>query len=300
MFKSRLKVGFMLLVSSVLSNVVEAQSLDMSTYEPKNNKGYDSTVSRFINKKTPKIVGGEPAPVGLYPWQASLMVSWIASPSDAHFCGGSVLNAEWILTAAHCMENLKPQDFHVATGTNHLRPGVARSNAEIQIVHSGYNSDTYDNDIALVKLRQPIVIGTTVKPIRQMTPENEASVFVEGQPLFASGWGATREGGSGVDVLHHVEVPYVNRDSCNDPLSYNGAVTNNMICAGKAVGGQDSCQGDSGGPLSVVDGDGSAAQAGVVSWGEGCGRPGKYGVYTKISNYADWIAACIETPENCQ
>ena len=127
----------------------------------------------------------------------------------------------------------------------------------------------------------------------------EGQLLVAGAPLVVSGWGATTEGGDTVSTLREVGVPYVTRDVCNDPLSYADGVTTNMLCAGVAAGGQDSCQGDSGGPLVFGAGGGNPRLAGVVSWGEGCAQPGKYGVYTRVAIYGDWVKQCIATQQKC-
>lgn len=104
--------------------------------------------------------------------------------------------------------------------------------------------------------------------------------------LTTAGWGRTSEGGSSSDALLKVEVPFVSANKCS--ASYPNQITDRMICAGFDEGGKDSCQGDSGGPL--VKGNGSSrVLVGVVSWGEGCARPGKYGVYSKVSSVIDWI-----------
>jgi len=107
------------------------------------------------------------------------------------------------------------------------------------------------------------------------------------------------EGGRKVRDLRFVDVPFVARGACNRPLAYDGRITDNMICAGQAVGGQDSCQGDSGGPLTVNT-QTTPKLAGVVSWGDGCARPNKVGVYARVANYAPWIAACIAKPSECK
>src|SRR5271165_7452337 len=95
-------------------------------YRPRNNADFDQTVISFLTKGPKKIVGGDVAAVGAYPWQVSLEVSWINSPADAHFCGGAIYNSRWILTAAHCTENLSADQIVVVAGTNRLSAGVHR------------------------------------------------------------------------------------------------------------------------------------------------------------------------------
>jgi secreted trypsin-like serine protease len=125
----------------------------------------------------------------------------------------------------------------------------------------------------------------------------ENLALTTGQMLWVTGWGATNEGGLVVSRLNELSIPYVARETCNDPLSYNGQITESMICAGKA--GRDSCQGDSGGPL-IIKRNGSAQLVGIVSWGEGCARPGKFGVYTRVPKFVSWIRSCTASPDTCQ
>lgn len=261
---------------------------------------FDDVVDRYVNRKAPKIVNGTPAADGAYPWQVSLTVSWIADPGRAHFCGGSIYNERWIVTAAHCLAQLKAEDVVVVSGTNALKQGVTRTNAVRLVVHKDFVPQTYDHDVALVELFEPLAIGAKVKPIALLDAAGEATAYAAGHDLVVTGWGATSEGGNVVRNLQQVTIPAVTRETCNDPLSYNGKITANMICAGKAEGNVDSCQGDSGGPL--VDGAGGASPklAGIVSWGEGCARPGKYGVYTRVPKFAAWIAQCTATPDTCR
>jgi secreted trypsin-like serine protease len=301
----------LLVLGSVLSSVpfvttsqtVSAQTpaarLELRTAPTRGSPDFDDTVDRYLNKKQPKIVGGIAAPDGAHPWQVSLTVSWIADPGQAHFCGGSIFNDRWIVTAAHCLVRLRPEDVVVVTGTNTLQQGVVRANAVRLLVHKDYSPQTSDNDIALIELFQPLAAGPKTKPIALLETAQEGTALTSGRALLVTGWGATSEGGGVVRPLQQVTVPFVTREVCNDPLSYNGKVTSNMICAGKAEGGQDSCQGDSGGPL-VDDPSGTPRLAGVVSWGEGCARPGKFGIYTRVPNYTAWIARCTATPDSCQ
>ena len=260
---------------------------------------YKEAVERFDKNLAPKIVGGVVAKDGAHPWQASLVVSWIANPASAHFCGGSIYDDKWIVTAAHCVADLTAKDINVIVGTNKLDSTTRRINAARILRHTGYDSATHDEDIALIELREPVPAGAKVKPIVLVGSGEEGQLLVAGAPLVVSGWGATTEGGDTVSTLREVGVPYVTRDVCNDPLSYADGVTTNMLCAGVAAGGQDSCQGDSGGPLVFGAGGGNPRLAGVVSWGEGCPQPGKYGVYTRVAKYGDWVKQCIATQQKC-
>jgi secreted trypsin-like serine protease len=258
---------------------------------------YREAVAAFLDGRAPKIVGGREAAEGAYPWQVSLGVAWIDDAYRAHFCGGSVYSASWIVTAAHCVKGNQPEEVRVAAGTNSLRPGTIRHNVRRIIVHKAYNPATSDNDIALLELFEPLTLDAKTRAIPLLDQATEAAVLTEGATLEVTGWGATSEGGKPVGTLRFVAVPFVTRETCNRPLVYNGQITANMICAGPLVGGADSCQGDSGGPLSAVAA--SPVLAGVVSWGEGCARPNKVGVYTRVPQYADWIRGCAGTPDSC-
>jgi secreted trypsin-like serine protease len=167
-------------------------------------------------------------------------------------------------------------------------------------VHRNYNPSTDDNDIALMELTNPLPTGVQIKPIPLLTPAAEGSLLVENAPLSVTGWGVTQEGGSPVRDLRYLDnLPFVLTSVCNDSDGYDGRITDNMICAGKRItGGVDSCQGDSGGPLSV-DMNPSPKLAGIVSWGEGCGRPYKVGVYTRVTKYVDWVNRCMTNSSSC-
>lgn len=260
---------------------------------------YREAVRRYLLRQEPKIVGGKLAPSGAFPWQASLEVAWISDPFRSHYCGGSVLSATWILTAAHCVAGLTPEKVTVTAGTNVLGVGGVRVNTKRLIVRADYNKDTSDNDIALIELFEPLPVGERLKAIAVLDAKTEGDVLREDTPMTTVGWGRTQEGGSVVRDLRYAEVPLVPRSACNGNLSYAGRITENMICAGITAGGVDSCQGDSGGPLSVTVGP-SARLAGIVSWGEGCARPNKPGVYTRGAKYADWVSSCLAKPDECR
>jgi secreted trypsin-like serine protease len=141
-----------------------------------------------------------------------------------------------------------------------------------------------DSDFALLRLSSPVTKGKAI------VIASENTQVSEGTSACVTGWGATAEGSSGSIDLLGAEVPVVSNDVCNQPESYGGDVTATMLCAGKKEGGIDSCQGDSGGPLSAQIG-GNTTLIGVVSWGEGCARRLKYGIYSRVSTAASWIAS---------
>jgi secreted trypsin-like serine protease len=289
---------------STVAATLSAQSPRVSSLGDPSSSGsepYRETVTRFMNHDDPKIVGGRVAPPGSYPWQVSLGVSWIADPYRAHFCGGSVYSANWIVTAAHCMENTPPKDVIVTAGTHLLgnNTGGSRRNVKRIIIKSNFDSQTMDNDVALIELAEPLELDATIQPIKLVASTDEPTLLRNGTALVVTGWGTTRQNGKPVRDLRYVEVPLVERTTCNRPLGYDAAVSPNMICAGASAGGVDACQGDSGGPLTV-GAEAKPQLAGVVSWGEGCARPNKPGVYTRVANYSSWVAGCVAKPEQCR
>jgi secreted trypsin-like serine protease len=247
----------------------------------------------------PKIIPGEPAPAGSYTWQVSLQ----RSDTQAHYCGASIRDARWLITAGHCAVNLQPTDVLAVAGTHYLTASDPRLRIQRIIVNKQFikqfNGVTYDYDIALIMLDQPLVFGPELQPIPPVSAAEEEAI-VPGTLLYTSGWGATSEGGQGVSTLRSVSVPSVPTADCNNPFSYGDRVSDRMLCAGDAQGGRDACQGDSGGPLSTAQAGTGAKLIGVVSWGEGCARAGKPGVYARVSALNSWIEKCMASPDSCQ
>lgn len=232
-----------------------------------------------------RIIGGEPAPTGAYPWQVSIGLA--DEPATlGHFCGGALISPSWVLTAAHCMESVAgPEQIQVKLGTNILSQGGVVTKIKKIIVAAGWDPITYKNDIALLQLADP----ASNPSIRLLEPAATDQLFPDGVLAVVSGWGYTRENGWVSDVLRHVGVQVVSNVTCNGPQSYHGQISDGMVCAGFIQGGKDSCQGDSGGPLMAFDQQGGYVLAGVVSWGKGCAEPNLYGVYTRVASYVDWI-----------
>ena len=282
------------------ANAERAVSPPLEQGELRGSKDFVDTANAFLKGDKPKIVNGLAAPNGAHPWQVSLAVSWIADAGKAHFCGGAVLDAKWILTAAHCVVDLEPKDIHVVVGTNFLRTTMSRLNVRRVLPHRSYGDPyEHDNDIALLELVGALRFSDRTKPISVASESEEGSVIAARQDVVVTGWGAIQEGGRPVRRLNYAKLPLVPREKCREPASYGESVTENMLCAGRAQSGTDSCQGDSGGPLTTDPSQGPARLLGIVSWGEGCARFGKYGVYTRLSRFDAWISSCIANPGTC-
>ena len=243
----------------------------------------------------PRIIGGDVAGPGEWPWQIAIVTKG-SNPYSGQFCGGSLIDEEWVLTAAHCVTGETPNTIQVLAGIHNLsspEAGFQRINVSAIYTHPGYfQGAAYNNDAALLRLSTAAVLGPTaggeMVATIPLVPANVGSLA--GEQASITGWGST--GSSYPSRLMEAVVPVVTNVDCNDANSYNGAITANMLCAGYAAGGVDACQGDSGGPLVV--GGPSWMLAGITSWGSGCALPNKYGVYTRVSAVLGWIEDTME------
>uniref|UniRef100_A0A672JSU2 Peptidase S1 domain-containing protein n=1 Tax=Salarias fasciatus TaxID=181472 RepID=A0A672JSU2_SALFA len=248
-----------------------------------------SLISCGIAPMNTRIVGGEDAPPGSWPWQVSLQ------RFGSHVCGGSLINREWVMSAAHCFSSTSTARWMISLGRENLEgrnPNEVSRNVSRIILHPGYDRRRNDNDIALLRLSSPVTFTDYIRPVCLAASE---SVFNNGTDSWVTGWGAFKEGVflPFPGTLQEVEVPVLGNRQCNC-LNGVGRITDNMICAGVLAGGKDSCQGDSGGPMVSKQGS-TWVQSGIVSFGFGCARPNLPGVYSRVSRFQQWINSHIRS-----
>nr|AAV52922.1 type II transmembrane serine protease [Mus musculus] len=229
-----------------------------------------------------RIVGGTPVEEEEWPWQSSLR--WDGS----HRCGATLINNTWLVTAAHCFRTHKDPSRWSATFGATLQPRKLTTGIRRIIVHEKYKYPSHDYDIALAELSKPVPCTNAVHKVCLPDANHE---FQPGQRMFVTGFGALKNDGFTQNNLRQVQVDYIDTQTCNQPQSYNGAITPRMLCAGFLKGEKDACQGDSGGPLVTADVRDIWYLAGVVSWGDECGQPNKPGVYTRVTAFRHWIAS---------
>jgi secreted trypsin-like serine protease len=257
---------------------------------------------------TEMIVGGAPAEPGKYPWQVRLYESM---DDEIGFCGGSIIDKQWILTAAHCLVDTDS----VVVGFGDVdRTKTTKIEGEKIFVHPDY-ADGKKADVALVKLAKPIPDAPAVS---YAGGDATQRLLQPGARATVTGWGAVwdfQAFNNAMDVmagrrtvserrllndeelqaprlLHEVDIEVIDQQECKaiyDQLQVSAfTIGDTEICATGPRGGKDSCFGDSGGPLVVPEGNGYV-QVGIVSWGPQCGNPLFPGVYTRVSSFSDWI-----------
>ncbi|NXB35609.1 FA7 factor, partial [Eulacestoma nigropectus] len=234
-----------------------------------------------------RVTGGTLCHRGHCPWQVLLRNS-----RDIGFCGGSLISRRWVLTAAHCLDLVSPQHVTLGDFDKYQREFKEQKiTVERSWTHPHYNSNNYNGDIALLYLSSAAVLNEYVIPICLPSPNLAALLSEEGRVGMVSGWGATHERGSTLRFLMKVQLPIVGLERCQQAM--DRLLTDSMFCAGHSTAAVDACKGDSGGPFTVSHRN-TWFLLGIVSWGEGCAEQGKYGVYTRVSNYIPWIKEVVE------
>ncbi|XP_018054743.1 PREDICTED: chymotrypsin-2-like [Atta colombica] len=230
----------------------------------------------------PKIVNGENAKIGEIPYQVSLQYTEVSF----HFCGGSILNNNYVITAAHCAEAIgAPSNVKVIAGTINLINPKSEHNVIKIIIHEEYDSlNSWINDIALLQVETPFIISKTVGFVP--LPPKGFNVKVN-DVAVVSGWGRLWQGGPTTVRLQRVNIFIADRTYCQyiyKQMNYNIYPT--QICAYDSSIEKGSCHGDSGGPLTV-----GGKLIGLVSWANGCASTSYPTVYTSVIEYLDWITA---------
>ncbi|XP_037811742.1 trypsin alpha-like [Lucilia sericata] len=221
-----------------------------------------------------RIVGGRPLNIIEAPYQ-------VAVYNDNFFiCGGSIISADWVLTAAHCLKG--GGTFKIRAGSRFRERGGVVRYARYVIVNSGYNLITLDNDIGLIRLKRRLKFSPKIRPVRLAKPN-----FKLPQKYLVSGWGSLRETSSKPsNVLRGVTVARVSHRTCRNKFRREFPVTRLVICAASPA--KDACEGDSGGPLTN-----NGFQYGIVSYGIGCARRAFPGVYTNTRRQFAWVRNVI-------
>ncbi|XP_056612926.1 chymotrypsin-like protease CTRL-1 [Triplophysa dalaica] len=240
-----------------------------------------SAVGRRENLGDPEnvvMVHGGVGALSVWPWQVSIQTS-----KGVHFCGGTLINQNWILTAAHCPVQA---GYHNVILGEHDR-GSDDNAVQIRkiakvVVHPRFNKRIFNNDVALLRLSSPAQITSRVGPVQLV---NSSTNIPSGTLCVTTGWGRT-ETGLGPRILQEATLPIVSTAGCRQYWGRTRSITDSMICAGGS--GSSSCQGDSGGPL-LCDSNGVWYQVGIVSWGTLDCSVNAPGVYSRVSYLRQWI-----------
>lgn len=234
-----------------------------------------------------KVVGGAAASEADHKWQVGLLRSSIPDDYYALYCSGSLVAPKIVLSAAHCLLNLEPNEISVLVGASKLDGSGVRVAVEKIELNPAYDINKLDADIARITLKEDV----TAPAISVAGKADETRVFKANNSLSVSGWGVfdTTLNQKSSQLLE-ASVPFQPRKLCNSAESYNNMITPNMFCAGYLGGGSDACTFDSGGPITVGTGK-HRKLIGIVSFGEDCGKPKKFGVYTRVVPFRKWALA---------
>ncbi|GAA3578044.1 serine protease [Amycolatopsis ultiminotia] len=223
----------------------------------------------------PRIVGGGEASLSDHPYAV-----YLTDQSGSQFCGAVIVSSSAVATAAHCAKAVSQSDVRVVAGRQDKRgsDGVVLPVSRVWTA-PGFSDPTKGDDVAVLTVR-----GRLPYRAAKLAGSGDRSLYAEGEQATVLGWGRLAEGGDRSDVLRSAQVPLVSDATCQS--AYDSYDPSSMVCAGYPQGGTDACQGDSGGPLMAGD-----TLIGIVSFGDGCAKAGKPGVYTRVAAFSDDIEA---------
>ncbi|MET9833990.1 serine protease [Streptomyces sp. NPDC006385] len=227
-----------------------------------------------------RIVGGTTTTTTAYPFMMQ-----ITDASQSQFCGGTLVSATKVVTAAHCMVGETTSSVRVVGGRTYRNGtnGTVSRVSDIWI-HPDYSTATEGDDVAVLTL-------STSMPYTPASyvDSSDTGVYAAGATARIIGWGTTSSGGSSSNQLRTATVPVIADSGCASSYG-SDFIRSDMVCAGRTSGGVDTCQGDSGGPLLI-----GGVLAGITSWGEGCAQAGFPGVYTRLTTFSDEVTAQVES-----
>ncbi|KAG8201099.1 hypothetical protein JTE90_028769 [Oedothorax gibbosus] len=248
-----------------------------------------------------RIVGGQESVIGAWPWMA--IIYYVRRRGTSAECGGVLITKKHVLTAAHCIVSsrrgttMRPRQLRVRLGDYDLTTdadGATPVDVEIESVikYKGFDLRTFQNDVAILLLKTEVVFDKHVFPIC-LPFDAFIGEDLANRNAFAAGWGTVSYGGPASPKLQEVQLRIWENPRCEVVFKKDVPITQANLCAGD--GDKDACRGDSGGPLMLASSDGRFYLIGIVSFGKKCAEPGIPGVYTRVTNFIDWIESNVET-----
>ncbi|XP_032435223.1 tissue-type plasminogen activator isoform X2 [Xiphophorus hellerii] len=280
-------------------SVITTPGIRAPTTNNNNGATCGQRLDNTLNRPAFRMVGGRYSDITEQPWQAVINVYQARLRRHFHRCGGILIDSCWVLSAAHCFEiNDRPDKLEVVLGRTFRKQNSSSEQifkVEKYWIHEKFNNETFDNDIAILKLQTDIGLCAVDSPeVHPVCLPERGLVLPDWTECEISGYGKNSEFSD--EYSERVKRGHVRlwpKERCVPEVLSGRTITSNMLCAGDTRGLDDACKGDSGGPLVCRTKD-RMTLMGVISWGDGCGHKDKPGVYTRVTNYVDWINSKVK------